>query len=97
VFHLLQLLLKILLKAEGEPSDNSRLASSFFIGGAWLLLVTQLFPIGLALARVVPLGRMDLCGSCDIHVRSQEDTELAGEGNEATFLDAIEVIAGCFD
>jgi hypothetical protein len=44
VFHLLQLLLKILLKAEGELPENSRLASSFFIGGAWLLLVTQLFP-----------------------------------------------------
>jgi hypothetical protein len=31
-------LLNILLKAEGELPDNSRLAGSFFIRGAWLLL-----------------------------------------------------------
>ena len=43
------------------------------------------------------MGRMDLCGSCDIHVRSQEDKELAGEGSEAAFHDGIEVIAGNFD
>lgn len=44
MFHLLQLLLNLLLKAEGELPDNSRLAGSFFIGGIWLLLVAELFP-----------------------------------------------------
>jgi len=33
VFHLIQLLLNLLLKIEGELPDNSRFAGSIFIGG----------------------------------------------------------------
>jgi hypothetical protein len=44
VFHVIQLLLKLLLQVEGELPDNSRLASSIFIGGAWLILIAEIVP-----------------------------------------------------
>jgi len=44
VLHLIQLLLNLLLKVEGELPDNSRLVGSIFIGGMWLLLIAKLFP-----------------------------------------------------
>jgi hypothetical protein len=44
VFHLIQLLLNLLLKIEGELPDNSRLAGSILIGGVWFILVAELFP-----------------------------------------------------
>lgn len=44
MFHLIQLLLKLLLQVEGDLPDNSRLVGSILIGGAWLILVAELFP-----------------------------------------------------
>jgi len=38
MFHVIQLLLKLLLQVEGELPDNSRLVGSVFIGGVWLIL-----------------------------------------------------------
>jgi len=43
VFHLIRLLLKLLLKIEGEFPDNARLAGGIFIGGMWLLLMPGYF------------------------------------------------------
>lgn len=44
MIHLIQLLLQLLLRVDGELPDNSRLAGSLFIGGVWLLLIAKLFP-----------------------------------------------------
>jgi hypothetical protein len=44
MFHLVQLLVRLLLKVEGELPDNSRLVGSIFIGGIWPILVADLFP-----------------------------------------------------
>jgi len=44
VFHLIQLLLNLLLKIDGDLPDNSRLAGTIFIGGLWLLLIAKIFP-----------------------------------------------------
>jgi hypothetical protein len=51
VFHFLQLLLKLVLKVDEELPDNSRLASSILIGGAWLILIAELFRRQLGLWR----------------------------------------------
>jgi len=37
----MQLLLKLLLKIEGQLPDNPRLAGSVFIGGMWLPLIAK--------------------------------------------------------
>ena len=44
MFHLIQILLKLLLKVDSELPDNSRLTGSIFIAGVWLILIAELFP-----------------------------------------------------
>jgi fatty acid desaturase len=43
--------LNLLLKIEGDLPDNSRLTSSIFIGGVWLILIAAFFPQQLGLWR----------------------------------------------
>lgn len=41
---LIKLFLKLILHVDSGLRDNTRLAGSIFIGGAWLVLVAVLFP-----------------------------------------------------
>jgi hypothetical protein len=41
---LIKLLLKLILHVDSGVRDNTRLAGSILIGGAWLVLVAVLFP-----------------------------------------------------
>jgi hypothetical protein len=41
---MLHLILQLLLGLERQVPDNSRLASSLFILGAWFLLIAEFFP-----------------------------------------------------
>jgi hypothetical protein len=41
---LIKLLLKLMVHVDGGLRDNTRLAESVLIGGAWVILVAVLFP-----------------------------------------------------
>lgn len=43
MFHLLQLLVKLVLNLERDLQDNTKLVGSFLIGGLWLLLLAAIF------------------------------------------------------
>lgn len=52
MIHLIQLLLKLLLQVQSDLPDSSRLIGSILIGGAWLLLIAEIFPRQLGSWRV---------------------------------------------
>jgi len=78
VFHVIQLLVKLLLHVEGSYQTNSRLASSIFIGGVWLILIGQFSPSALTLAGLVFLGGW-VAWASSIPFHSPEDLEMAGK------------------
>lgn len=51
MIHLIQLLVKLLLHAERDIKDNTKLVGSLAIAGLWLLLLAELFPAQLGLWR----------------------------------------------
>jgi hypothetical protein len=51
VFHLFQLLVKLLLHLERDIQDNTKLVGSLLIGGLWLLLLAEIFPVSLGIWR----------------------------------------------
>jgi hypothetical protein len=75
---MLHLILQLLLGLERQVPDNSRLASSLLILGAWFLLITEFFP-RLAVLGLVGVGRMVLCGGCRLCLFAQEILEVESE------------------
>lgn len=51
MFHLLQLLVKLVLNLERDLQDNTKLVGSLLIGGLWLLLLAAIFPAQLGIWR----------------------------------------------
>ncbi len=98
MFHLLQLLLKLLLQVEGELPDNSRLASSIFIGGVWLILIAEIFPRQLGPWRDWCFWGGWICaGLAAFLIHSQEDLEMAAKAAEEKSFHDLEVSATRFD